>query len=107
MGDFVSGDWLLPFFDAFTCGLDGKFKTERLLPGQYAIIVFSYPPMTFEQTRRSDFQLPAFVGRTVVTVHESGEPPQVTIELKPRNTKPPAKPSEDARTNPSKPIEND
>ena len=87
-GDTLTADWKLPTFDAFACGPDGKFKTEQLLPGQYAIIAEAWRPATREEMAHTGHRLPAFVGRTVVTVPESGRPPEVTIEMKPRDAKP-------------------
>jgi protocatechuate 3,4-dioxygenase beta subunit/Zn-dependent protease with chaperone function len=73
-------------FDSLTCGADGRFKTEQLLPGKYAIIAeCSVPP---DPEYKPDgpmghIMFPAFLGRTVVTVPETGQAPPVTIELKP------------------------
>ena len=49
-----------------------------------------------EQMKRK-IRSPAFVGRTVVTVPESGPPPQVMVELEPREKTPPANPDEDRK----------
>ncbi len=84
MSDFAGPDWKLPVFDAFTCGPDGKFKTERLSPGQYALIAEAYLPEPYSLYYSTGRRRPSFVGRTVVTVPESGEPPKVTIKLQER-----------------------
>jgi len=70
-----------PVSDALVCDPDGKFKTERLLPGQYAIIAEAYLPTTLEQGFGTVFVQPTLFGRAVVTVPERGEPQPVTIEL--------------------------
>jgi hypothetical protein len=71
-------------YDALVCGADGKFRTERLLPGQYAIIAEAYRPEKYSGTVSTDWPTPDFVGRAVVTVPDGGPPPPVKIELRPR-----------------------
>jgi len=90
----VISDMKLPLFDILMCGLDGRFKTEQLLPGKYAIVVETWLPEKPEEMRSSGIRRSSFIGRTIVTVHESGPPLQVTVELKPRVDVPPAKPGE-------------
>jgi beta-lactamase regulating signal transducer with metallopeptidase domain/protocatechuate 3,4-dioxygenase beta subunit/Leucine-rich repeat (LRR) protein len=83
-GDLASSRWKEPIFDIVVCGPDGKFKTERLLPGEYSIIAEAFEAEKPEERRSTGIRLPAFVGRAAVTVPESGPPPQVKIEIKPR-----------------------
>ena len=66
MGDLVIAaffDRNLSLFDVRKCGLDGRFKTERLLPGKYAIIAEAYVPEKKEE-------MPVF--------DDSGMPPEVS-----------------------------
>jgi hypothetical protein len=77
-------EWKLTLFDVLSCGLDGKFQTERLPPGKYAVVAESYLAETPEESISTGVRLPAFVGRVEVTVPEDGPPPQVTVELRPR-----------------------
>jgi hypothetical protein len=95
-GDFI-GDLKFPLFDVLECGLDGRFKTEQLLPGKYAIIVEAWLPEKPEEMRSSGIRPSTFVGRAVVTVPESGQSLQATVELKPRENAPPAKSSKDGK----------
>jgi len=87
-GDFVS-DIELPLFDVLRCGLDGRFKTEQLLPGKYAILVEAWLPEKPEEMSSSGIRRSSFIGRAVVTVPENGQPLQVMVELKPRENTPP------------------
>jgi hypothetical protein len=106
-----SADWKEPIFDVVVCGMDGKFKTERLLPGEYSIIAESYAadksePGVIELGERA----PAFVGRAAVTVLEAGPPPQVTIEIRPRSESksspnPPTSKNSDEQEKPAMPAE--
>jgi len=50
-GNFLDGR-NLPTFDIMMCGLDGRFKTEQLLPGKYAIIVEAWLPETPQERRK-------------------------------------------------------
>jgi len=100
--DGVLNDFELPLFDVLKCGLDGRFKTEQLLPGKYAIIVEAWLPEKPEGTlNRLGIQHSSFIGRAVVTVPESGQPLQVTVELKPRENTPPAKSGNDGKGSPN------
>jgi tetratricopeptide (TPR) repeat protein/protocatechuate 3,4-dioxygenase beta subunit len=72
--------------DGLRCGLDGKFQTERLSPGKYAVIAEAYVAETPEERGATRERKPAFIGRAEVTVPEDGPPPQVTVELRPRDT---------------------
>jgi hypothetical protein len=92
----IVGDMKLPLFDILKCGLDGHFKTEQLLPGKYAIIVETWLPEKPAEMRSSGIRRSSFIGRTIVTVPESGQPPQVTVELKPRENPSSVKPSKAA-----------
>jgi hypothetical protein len=80
---WVNCKWVFGIVDGLRCGPDGKFQTERLSPGKYAVIAEAYVAETPEE-RRSGKRLPAFVGRAEVTVPEDGPTPQVTVELRPR-----------------------
>ena len=80
----LPGDWDLTFYDALVCGADGKFKTERLLPGKYAILAEAYLPEKYGGAFDTGVRLSDFVGRVVVTAPDGGPPPQATIELRPR-----------------------
>jgi hypothetical protein len=82
-------DW--PRCDSLICGMDGQFKTEQLLPGEYEIFAEAFVHETPEGSQRMGIRGPSYVGRTTVTVHESGEPPEVTIELKSVKDKPATK----------------
>ena len=64
------------FFDAVVSDVDGRFKTERLLPGKYAIVAEAYSAETkpddeglSEDPDKMQARVvpPGFVGRTVVT----------------------------------------
>jgi hypothetical protein len=90
-----------PLFDILKCGLDGRFKTEQLLPGKYAIVVEAWLPEKPEEMQGSGIRRSSFIGWTVVTVPESGPPLQVTVELKPREDTPSAKPGDDGKKSPT------
>jgi beta-lactamase regulating signal transducer with metallopeptidase domain/Leucine-rich repeat (LRR) protein len=81
-----------PIFDIVVCGPDGKFKTPRLMPGEYAIIAEAFEAEKPENRAMSGIRAPTFLGRTVVTVPEAGPPPSVTIEIRRRDEAPPASP---------------
>jgi beta-lactamase regulating signal transducer with metallopeptidase domain/Leucine-rich repeat (LRR) protein len=89
-----------PIFDIVVCGPDGKFKTPRLLPGEYAVIAEAFEAEKPENRAMSGIRAPTFVGRTTVTVPEAGPPPTVTIEIRRRDEAPPAKPSEKTEEKP-------
>ena len=97
----IFSDLELPLFDILKCGLDGRFKTEQLLPGKYAIVVEAWLPEKPEEMQGSGIRRSSFIGWTVVTVPESGPPLQVTVELKPREDTPSAKPGEDGKKSPT------
>lgn len=83
-----------PIFDIIVCGPDGKFKTPRLLPGEYAVIAEAFEAEKPENQSMSGIRQPAFLGRTTVTVPESGPPPTVTIEIRRRDEAPPTPPAQ-------------
>jgi hypothetical protein len=72
-------DAKLPVFDADICAVDGQFKTETLVPGEYLVVAEAYGP----DTGRLGMRLPDFLGTAKVTVRAEGPPPQVRIEMRP------------------------
>jgi RNA polymerase sigma factor (sigma-70 family) len=70
-----------PLFDALAVGPDGKFTTERLLPGEYKVIAEAYLPETPQQRRSTGLRLPDFVGAVKVTVPKEGKAEPVVIKL--------------------------
>jgi hypothetical protein len=99
--DGILGSLELPLFDILKCGLDGRFTTEQLLPGKYAIVVEAWLPEKPEEMLSSGIRRSSFIGRAVVTVPESGPPLQVTVELKPRDDTPSPNPREDGKKSPT------
>ena len=99
--DGIFSDLESPLFDILKCGLDGRFSTEQLLPGKYAIVVEAWLPENPEEMQRLGIRRSSFIGSTVVTVPESGPPLHVKVELKPRENTPPAKPAKDGKKSPS------
>ncbi len=84
-GDPLKTDeWKLTTFDALTCGEDGQFKTARIPPGTYTVIVYAYNPEPRTNIFYTGVRLPDFIGTAKVTVPENAPPPPVRIELKPR-----------------------
>ncbi len=81
------GAWSLTVFDAMTCGVDGRFKTERLAPGSYTITAEAYQPEPRNGPFTTGERLPSLVGSAKVTVPAGGEVKPVQIELKPLETK--------------------
>ncbi len=77
-------EWKLPMFDADICAVDGQFKTETVVPGEYTVVAEAYGP----DTGRLGMRLPDFLGTAKVTVGQGGPPPQVRIEMKPYKTTP-------------------
>lgn len=63
--------------------LDGKFTTERILPGRYKIRAEVYIPEPQEQVFHTGIVPPAYAGEVFVTVPEQGQPDFVTIPLAP------------------------
>ncbi len=99
--DGVLSDFEFPLFDILKCGLDGRFKTEQLLPGKYAIVVEAWLPEKPEEMGSSGIRRSSFIGSTVITVPEVGPPLPVTIELKPREKLSPSRPRNDEKTSPN------
>ena len=63
--------------------LDGKFTTERILPGRYKIRAEVFIPETEQQRFSTGIIPPAFEGEVLVTVPEQGLPEPVKIPLAP------------------------
>jgi hypothetical protein len=82
----------MPTFDATTCGKDGRFRTERLLPGSYTVVAEAYIPAPKGGPFTTGIRLPDFLGVVKVTVPEQGPPPPVRIEMRPTPGPPPEKP---------------
>ncbi len=85
----VSGDprnseeMKLPWYDATSCGPDGRFQTARLSPGDYTIVANVYRPFTEEQRMRTGGRLPDFIGTAQITISADAPSAPVTIELRP------------------------
>ena len=62
--------------------MDGKFKTPKLLPGDYVVNVDVYLPEPPSQVYRSGLQMPDYSGKKTVTVPASGEVPEIVVEMK-------------------------
>ncbi len=78
-----SADWKLPTFDGMGLDGNGQFTTERIAPGQYKIIATAYRTETPEERGSHGWRLPTWIGASIVTVPETGEPPRVRVEMKP------------------------
>jgi beta-lactamase regulating signal transducer with metallopeptidase domain len=100
----VLGDLELPLFDVLKCGLDGRFRTEQLLPGKYAILVEAWLPEKPEEMSSSGIRRSSFIGRAVATVPQSGPLLQVKVELKPRGNTPPVESGKDGKGSPGGPA---
>jgi hypothetical protein len=68
--------------------VDGKFKTPKLLPGDYVVNVDVYLPEPPSQVYRSGLQMPDYSGKQTVTVPARGAGPEIVVEMK--STKKPA-----------------
>jgi hypothetical protein len=77
--------------------VDGKFKTPKLLPGDYVVNVDVYMPEPPNQLGRLGMRMPDYSGKKTVTVPASGEVPEIVVEMKP------LKSPEAAAVEPSKP----
>lgn len=77
-------DWKLTTFDAATCGADGRFTTERLVPGDYTVVANAYLPEPKSGPFTTGIRPPESVGVAKVTVPEKGLPPPVQIQMRPR-----------------------
>jgi hypothetical protein len=62
--------------------VDGKFKTPKLLPGDYVVSVDVYLPEPPSQVYRSGLQMPDYTGKKTVTVPASGAGPEIVVEMK-------------------------
>jgi hypothetical protein len=79
----ATDEWKLPIYDALTCDAEGKFKTETISPGEYAVIAEAYAPEPAGGPFRTGLRLPSFIGRANLIVPAADELPLVRIELKP------------------------
>jgi hypothetical protein len=70
-----------PIIDAVGL-VDGKFKTPKLLPGDYVVSVDVYLPEPPSQVYRSGLQMPDYSGKKTVTVPASGAGPEIVVEMK-------------------------
>jgi RNA polymerase sigma factor (sigma-70 family) len=70
-----------PLSEALPVAPDGKFTTERLLPGEYRLIAEAYLPETPQERVRLGMRLPSFVGNVKVTVPKEGKVEPVVIKL--------------------------
>ena len=68
-------------FDAQASDAKGGFLTERLEPGTYEFVGELYLPLTPAQQRFSGIPKPRYVGKKLVVVPESGDMPEVVIDL--------------------------
>lgn len=62
---------------------DGKFKTPKLLPGDYVVNVDVYLPEPPSQMGRLGMRMPDYSGKQTVTVPASGAGPEIVVEVKP------------------------
>jgi hypothetical protein len=62
--------------------VDGKFKTPKLLPGDYVVNVDVYLPQA--PSSRLGMQMPDYSGKQTVTVPASGAAPEIVVEMTPR-----------------------
>ena len=60
---------------------DGKFTTERLLPGEYKLIAEAYLPEKPQERLDTGIRLPRFIGAVKVTVPKEGKAEPVVIKL--------------------------
>ncbi|MDB5352667.1 MAG: hypothetical protein JWN86_3914 [Planctomycetota bacterium] len=74
-------------FESMKAEPDGTFTTERLLPGDYKVIVQAYRPEPEDQRFVTGLRGADLTGSAKVTVPATGKPEAVVITLKP-----PAKP---------------
>ena len=68
-------------FDAQATDATGTFLTEPLEPGTYEFVAELYLPLTPAQQVSSGFPTPRYVGTRRVVVLESGDMPEVVMEL--------------------------
>ena len=62
------------------------FRTERIPPGRYEVLVEAYAPLTDAQRRMSGIILPTLTATKTIHVPEEGEPPSLSLELAPRKS---------------------
>ena len=74
-------DWKLRTFDGLALQGNGPFKTERIPPGKYKVVVEAYKQETPGEMSRSGWRLPKWTGTADVDVPESGEPPKVRLMM--------------------------
>ncbi len=75
-------EWKLRTFDGLALEGNGPFKTERIPPGKYKVVVQAYRQETRKEMSRSGWRLPKWIGTADVTVPESGEPPNVRLMMR-------------------------
>jgi beta-lactamase regulating signal transducer with metallopeptidase domain/protocatechuate 3,4-dioxygenase beta subunit len=78
-------DWKLRTFDGLALEGNGPFKTERIPPGKYKVVVEAYKQETREEMSRSGWRLPKWTAAADVDVPESGAPPKVRVIMRPRD----------------------
>jgi hypothetical protein len=62
--------------------VDGKFKTPKLLPGDYVVNVDVYLPEPPSSLGRLGMRMPDYTGKKTVTVPASGAGPEIVVEMK-------------------------
>ncbi|MBN2294292.1 MAG: DUF1549 domain-containing protein [Pirellulales bacterium] len=76
------GDWKLPTSDGLALEGNDSFKTERIEPGKYKVVAEAYRQETPEEMTYSGVRLPKWIGTAIVNVPESGDPPNVRVEMR-------------------------
>ena len=80
-------------FDAQNCDEDGKFNTEPLAPGKYALVVKGYEAIPSSALNRTGIIRPKYTDRVLFEIPETGEPAPLEISLEPaKNDVPNAQP---------------
>ncbi len=74
-------DWKLRTFDGLALEGNGSFKTERIPPGKYKVVVEAYKQETPGEMSLSGWRLPKWTGTADVDVVESGDPPKVRVTM--------------------------
>jgi hypothetical protein len=75
-------DWKLPTFDGLALEGNGPFKTERIPPGKYKVVVEAYKQETPKEMSRSGWRLPKWTGTADIDVPKSGEPPKARLIMR-------------------------
>ncbi len=75
-------DWKLRTFDGLALEGNGPFKTERIPPGKYKVVVEAYRQETRGEMTSTGWRLPKWIGTADVDVPESGEPPNVRLIMR-------------------------